>query len=100
LDGRPWGNLGLATRHLEGRMADLEGPDDQITLARAAQLGGLRPKTLRDAAQQGRLQATMPGTDYLTTRRWLHHYLAGRRRGVVKPLPPDYRTPEGEESIA
>ena len=62
---------------------ELEGPDELITLKRAAQLGGLHPKTLRDAAKQGRLQATMPGNEYLTTRRWLHRYLAGRKRGVV-----------------
>jgi len=77
-----------------------EGPDDPITLARAAQLGGLHPRTLRDAAKQGRLGVTMPGNEYLTTRRHLHRYLAGRRRGVVAALPGDYRTPEGEEPIA
>ena len=77
-----------------------EGPDDPITLAMAAHIGGLHPRTLRDAAKQGRLEVTMPGNEYLTTRRSLHRYLAGRRRGVVAPLPADYRAPDGEEPIA
>ena len=64
-------------------MAELEAADTMITLARAAQLSGLQPKTLRDAAQQGRLQATMPGTDYLTTRRYLHHYLAELEKAIA-----------------
>jgi excisionase family DNA binding protein len=80
-------------------MADLEGPDDPITIARAAHLAGLQPKTLRDAAQQGRLQATMPGNEYLTTRRHLHRYLAGRKSGRVVPLPEGYQTPPGEKPI-
>jgi hypothetical protein len=81
-------------------MPELEGPDDPITLARAAEIGGLHPKTLRDAAQQGRLHTTIPGNEYLTTRRHLHRYLAGRKRGRVAPLPTDYQTPEGEQEIS
>ena len=82
-----------------GDQGPQEGPDDLITLAWAAQLGGLRPRTLQDAAKQGRIGVTMPGNEYLTTRRNLHRYLAGRRRGVVAALPTDYRTPDGEEPI-
>jgi excisionase family DNA binding protein len=77
----------------------MEGPDDQITLRRAADLAGLTVQTLQQAAKEGRLQATMPGNEYLTSRRWLHRYLAGRKRGVVKPLPVDYLQVEGEEPI-
>jgi hypothetical protein len=80
-------------------MAELEGPDDQITLKRAAEIAGLTAETLKPAAKEGRLQAIMPGHEYLTTRRWLHRYLAGRKRGVVKPLPAGYVAPEGEEPI-
>jgi excisionase family DNA binding protein len=81
-------------------MTELEGPDETITLQRAAELAGLALHTLSDAARAGRLKATRPGHDWLTTRRDLHRYLRGRSRGVIKPLPPDYQTPEGEELIA
>jgi hypothetical protein len=80
-------------------MPELEGSDKLITLARAAQLAGVLSDSLRHAAQRGHLRAERPGHDWLTTRRWLHRYLAGRKRGVVKPLPADYQTPEGEEPI-
>ena len=80
-------------------MAELEPADKMITLARAAELSDLTADTLRQAALDGRLQAERPGHDWLTTRRWLHRYLAGRKRGVVKPLPGGYETPEGEEPI-
>jgi hypothetical protein len=80
-------------------MPKLEGPDDRITLARAAALAGLDAAWLRHAAQRGYLRAERPARDWFTSRRWLHHYLAGRKRGVVKPLPPDYQTPDGEEPI-
>ena len=81
-------------------MAELEGPDETITLQRAAEIAGLVPNSLSDAARAGRLQATRPGHDWLTTRRDLHRYLRSRSRGVVKPLPPDYLTPCGEAPIA
>ena len=81
-------------------MAGLEGPDETITLQRAAELAGLTLHTLSDAARARRLRATRPGHDWLTTRRDLHHYLRGRSRGVIKPLPPDYQPPQGEEPIA
>ncbi len=79
---------------------ELEGPDETITLQRAAAIAGLALHTLSDAARRGRLTATRPGHDWLTTRRDLHRYLGGRSRGVVKPLPPGYQTPRGEVSIA
>jgi hypothetical protein len=77
----------------------MEGPDVQITLARAADLAGVGVDTLRVAALEGRLGAVRPARDWFTTRRNLHRYLAGRKRGVVKPLPEGYMTPEGEEAI-
>jgi hypothetical protein len=80
-------------------MAELEGPDQTITLHRATELSGLAPNTLRTAAQDGRLTATRIGRDWLTTRRNLHRYLRDRSRGVIKPLPAHYRTPKGEEPI-
>jgi hypothetical protein len=77
-------------------MAKLEGPDEPITLRRAGALAGLGPHTLQVAARDGRLKASMPGNDYLTTRRHLHKYLMGRSRGVVKPLPEGYQAPEDD----
>jgi hypothetical protein len=80
-------------------MEELEGSDEPITLRRAGALAGLDPHTLQVAARDGRLKASMPGNDYLTTRRHLHTYLMGRRRGAVKPLPEGYQTPEGAAKI-
>lgn len=79
-----------------------EGPDDPITLMRAAQLSGLGADTLRHVAQRGDLGADRPARDWFTSRRQLHRYLAGRtaRPDRAAPLPTDYRTPEGEEPIA
>jgi len=76
---------------------ELEGPDEPITLHRAAEISGLAPGSLRDAARAGRLKAVRLGHDWLTTRRKVHKYLSARSRGPVKPLPADYQTPEGEE---
>ena len=81
-------------------MADLEGPDDQITLARAAELSGLQRVTIRQAAQAGRLMATRPARDWFTTRRNLHRYLKARNRGRIAPLPAGYQTPEGVDPIS
>jgi len=78
-------------------MEELEKPDAPITLARAAVLAGLRPRTLQNAAQDGRLKTEIPGNEYLTTRRNLHHYLMNRSRGRIAPLPEGYAVPEGEE---
>jgi hypothetical protein len=84
-------------------MAELEGPDETITLKRAAELGGLSPVTLKRAARDGRLEAKRPGHDWLTTRRKLHRYLRGRTavagRIQPAPLPPGYVVPEGEKPI-
>jgi hypothetical protein len=80
-------------------MAALEGPDESITLQRAAAISGLAPNTLRVAAQDGRLAATRIGRDWLTTRRNLHRYLRGRSRGAIKPVPADYPTPDGEAQL-
>jgi hypothetical protein len=78
-------------------MSDLEGPDEQITLKRAAELAGLVAGTLRIAAQDGRLEATRPARDWFTTRRKLHRFLMARSRGAIAPLPEGYVPPEGEE---
>lgn len=80
-------------------MAELEAPDEPITLQRAAAISGLAPNTLRVAAQDGRLTASRIGRDWLTTRRQLHQYLRGRSRGAIKPVPVDYPIPAGEEPL-
>ncbi len=74
----------------------LEGPNELITLKRAAELAGLTADTLKVAARQGRLAATRPARDWFTTRRKLHRYLMHRSRGVIAPLPTDYQAPKGE----
>ncbi len=80
-------------------MRQLEGPDDPITLARAAEIAGVTPDALKKAVQRGRLQATKPARDLFTSRRWLHRYLASRtaRPDRANPLPVEYQIPEGEE---
>lgn len=77
----------------------LPGPDELITIARAARLCGLAPDTLRRAAATGRLtvQQVTPRLN-LTTRRWLHDYLQARggTDGMgrpPKPLPLGYQAP-------
>jgi hypothetical protein len=80
-------------------MAELEGADKFITLKCASKISGIGMRTLAGAAKSGRLAAEKPGHDYLTTRRNLHRYLANRSRGVIKELPADYVTPEGEEQV-
>jgi excisionase family DNA binding protein len=73
----------------------LEGPDERISLKRAAELTGLHPDSLRLKVHEGRLYAEKPGRDWVTTRRHLHAYLTSRGHGMVKPLPADYQPPEG-----
>jgi hypothetical protein len=83
-------------------MAVLEGPDEMISLARAAEIAGLSPVTLGLQARKGRLQTVKPAHDRLTTRRWLHRYLQSRtgpQGGTPAPLPASYTTPDGEEQI-
>jgi hypothetical protein len=76
-------------------MADLEGPDEHITLRRAAQISGLSGDTLSRAGHAGRLQMVQVGWHRYTTRRWLHAYLMSRKAASGgKPLPPDYVAPE------
>jgi hypothetical protein len=78
-------------------MTDLEGPDEWITIARAARISGLARSTLSHQAVAGKLQSGLAGRKRLTTRRWLHEYLMGastRDKGTRKPLPPDYVAPE------
>jgi hypothetical protein len=78
-------------------MAELEGPDRPITIARAAEIAGLRVHTLRLAAEKGRIYAAKLGPDWITNRRHLHRYLRGRKPGMRKALPAGYEVPEGEE---
>jgi hypothetical protein len=75
----------------------LEGPDDLITLRRAAALGGLAKSTISVQTYAGKLRMVRRDHLRLTTRRWLHEYLtaaSGRDRGHRKPLPADYVAPE------
>lgn len=81
-------------------MPDLEGPDEPITLKRAAAIAGMWPASLRQLAIDGKLRTTQPARDRFTTRRWLHEYLtAGRaaRPDKATPLPEGYVAPEPEE---
>jgi hypothetical protein len=74
----------------------LEGPDQLITIARAAELSGLSPKTLRHQALAGKLRTVKPAHDLFTTRHWLHAYLSSRddsRGGKAAPLPDGYVSP-------
>ena len=78
----------------------LEGPDDLITLARAAELSGLsaKAKTLNEQIRKGRLRSVLFGRDRATTRRWLHEYLRDRQGGRSKELPAGYVAPGDEGS--
>ena len=62
-----------------------------ISIARAAEVAGLSPKTVA-----GKLRTVKPAHDLLTTRRWLHDYITGRssRGGLPVPLPEGYVAPE------
>jgi hypothetical protein len=77
-------------------MPELEGPDEYITVRRAAQISGLSGDTLSRAGHTGRLQMVQVGWHRYTTRRMLHRYLMSRTEhgGPRKPLPPDYVAPE------
>jgi hypothetical protein len=84
----------LLAEHAEG----LEGADEFISLRRAGELSGLSPATLRRQAYDGKLQTKALGPRMLvTTRRWLHAYLAEaskRDKGARKPLPEGYVAPD------
>jgi hypothetical protein len=74
-----------------------EGPDDHISLGRAAELSGRSPETLRVQARAGKLRTVRRGRGHLTTRRWLHDYLMGakqRDHGRFLRLPEGYVAPE------
>ena len=71
-------------------MAELEHPDVPISMKRAGELAGLDPATLKQAAQAGRLAATKPGHDWITTRRKLDRYLSTRTKSNAAPLPNNY----------
>ena len=77
----------------------LEGPDDLITLHRAAEFSGLSVNTVRTQIRKGRLQVKRIGHERLTTRRWLHDYLMERDDTFKQsaPLPPGYVVPGEEE---
>ena len=88
----------LNSRDYTGDMHEpLEAPDQYISIARAAQLAGLSPVTLRIQVQRGKLHTVKLARDLLTTRRWLHDYLVNRddsRGAQPLPLPPEYVAPE------
>ena len=76
---------------------DLEGPNEWITIRRAAEIGGLATSTLRHQAVAGKLRTIHPRYNRYTTRRWLHQYLIAadeRDHGRRKPLPEGYVVPE------
>ena len=75
----------------------MEGADEYISIPRAALLAGLAPATLRSQATRRKrsLRTTrIAGRGVVTTRRWLHEYLAQRDpRGSRHPLPASYIAP-------
>jgi len=75
----------------------MEGADEYISIPRAALLAGLAPATLRSQATRRKrsLRTTrIGGRGVVTTRRWLHEYLAQRDpRGSRHPLPASYIAP-------
>jgi hypothetical protein len=81
----------------EGTAMDLEGPEEWITIRRAAEISGLAANTLDHQARAGKLRTVHPRKHRYTTRRWLHEYLMAaseRDKGQRKPLPKNYRPPE------
>jgi len=82
---------------VEPASAVLEAADDYISIPRAAALAGLAPATLRSqATRRKRSLRTIRVGDrgVVTTRRWLHEYLAKRDpRGSRQPLPASYTPP-------
>ena len=72
----------------------LEGPEEYISLARAGELSGCNPDTLRVQAVRGRLRTVKIGRAHLTNRRWLHEYLVATGQRDKVPLPADYVAPE------
>lgn len=88
-----------ATRSRKAMTPD-EGPDDWITLQRAAQLGGVSPRHLYKLTSSRRLRYLIDeDKQRYTTRRWLHTYLVGRGRGTYA-LPEGYVPPEDSVLLA
>ncbi|HWE60807.1 MAG TPA: hypothetical protein VHB98_03775 [Chloroflexota bacterium] len=77
-------------------LPSLEGPDDPITLVRAAELSGVLPTILRADAHRGRLWTVKQGLEVVTTRRRLHRYLLAthRERDACFLQSADYVAPE------
>ncbi|HWE64790.1 MAG TPA: hypothetical protein VHB98_24010 [Chloroflexota bacterium] len=72
----------------------LEGPDEWISLNRAATLSGVSSMTLRRQVYRGHLRITRSGYAWVTTRRWLHDYLQSRPAGGQwRGVPEDYQAP-------
>jgi hypothetical protein len=76
-------------------MHELEGPDEHITIGRAAQISDLDAGTIRQQALNHRLRYVRIDGRFYTTRRWLHAYLTNRPvMSGRKSLPPGYLAPE------
>ncbi len=76
------------------------GPEELLSLSRAAVVAGLGARTLQTAIRRGNLSATKlaPGArEWFIRRSELHRYLMSRRRGSPAPLPAEYVPPRGPE---
>jgi hypothetical protein len=76
---------------------DMEGPEEWITITRAAEISGLAANTLDHQARSGKLRTIHPRYQRYTTRRWLHEYLVAASvhdKGGRKSLPEHYVVPE------
>lgn len=83
-----------------GHPRSLPRPNQEITLAQAEQETGLRHRSLVAAISRGRLAATLVadskhvpmgvGTVYVVERQELEAYLAGRKKGNVRRVHPDF----------
>jgi hypothetical protein len=72
---------------------EIEGPDEPISLKRAAALAGLHPESIKLKVEEGKLVAEKAGKKWVTTRRHLHTCLMSRGHGMVKALPIHYQMP-------
>jgi hypothetical protein len=71
----------------------IEGPDELISLRRAAELAGLTLGTMRSQASAGKLRTRTIGHERLTTLTWLNDYLNeadDNDKGTRKPRPDAY----------
>jgi uncharacterized protein YuzE len=71
--------LSASKRYSAVALAQAPPLDARISLAQAAQIAGLSPRTLKIQAQSGRLQAEKLGANWVTTEAWLKAYLSSRR---------------------